>query len=340
MKILAAHDGAGCGYVRLVQPLRELAKHGHDITLTVPTEPGDTTYTEYLRDGGKFDIIIGQRLGGYEGMRTWRRARTPRNRLVFETDDDLFNIDRSNWSAYEHFRQPGIQEAIAGYMQTADLVTVTTETLAQLQRDELGVKNVAVLPNCVPEYVLDLPRTARDRPRVGWIGGSSHGMDVHEAVPAVRKFLIRNPDWDLFLGGTDYRASFRAKNWGQMIHEPWKQINNYEREYYEMIDFEIGIAPVRDTVFGRSKSAIKALEYNARGIPVIASNVKPYQEYIVHGENGFLVKEQHEWGRYLTLLAKNPDLRREMGEKGKIHASALTHEGNWQRWEKAYEGLF
>lgn len=337
MKILAAHDNAGCGHVRLIQPLRELAKHGHEVTFSVLQ---DTETIEYLRDGSRFDVIVGQRMAGYDGMRTWRRARTPGNRLVYEVDDDLFSIDKANWAAYTQFSQGDVQEATRGYVSLADLVTVTTETLARLQQDVYGAAKTAVLPNCVPEYVLELPRTARDRPRIGWIGGASHGVDIHEAVPAVRRFLGRNPDWDLFLGGTDYRPSFRAKNWGQMIHEPWKQINNYEREYYEMIDFEIGIAPVRDTAFGRSKSAIKALEYNARGIPVIASNVQPYKEYIVHGENGFLVKEQHEWGRYINLLAKNPDLRREMGEKAKIHASACTHEANWRMWEMAYEGLF
>lgn len=337
MRILASHDGLGCGYVRLVQPLRELALHGHEVVFTQTTDENATS----LLSDPSFDVVVGQRFAGYEGMRMWRRARSPRNRLVYETDDDLFNVDKSNWSAYQLFQQEDIREAITGYSQTADLVTVTTETLAQLQRDELGVRNVAVLPNCVPEYTLDLPRTTESRrPRIGWCGGASHGLDIHEAAPAVRRFLHRNPEWDLFLGGTDYRPSFNVRNWSQVIHEPWKQINDHEREYYEAIDFEIGIAPVRDTVFGRSKSALKPLEYNARGIPVIASDVKPYQEYVVHGENGFLVKQPHEWAKYISLLAGNPDLRQEMGEKAKVHASAWTHQNNWQRWEKAYEGLF
>lgn len=337
MRILAAHDGLGCGHVRLIQPLRELAKHGHEVTFTVTTEPDAI---KYLRDGSQFDVIVGQRFAGYEGMAMWRRARKPLNRLVYETDDDLFNVDPSNWAAYKHFEAEDVREAITGYSQIADLVTVTTETLAELQRDYLGVKNVAVLPNCVPEYVLDLPRDTHSRPRIGWIGGGSHGYDIHQAVPAVRKFLARNQEWDLYLGGTDYRPSFNARNWDQMLFSKWKQINDQEREYYESIDFEIGIVPVCDTKFSRSKSAIKALEYNARGIPVIASSIKPYQEYIVHGENGFLVKEQHEWGRYISLLAKNPDLRREMGEKGKVRASMFTHEINWRKWETAYEGMF
>jgi glycosyltransferase involved in cell wall biosynthesis len=337
VKILAIHDNLGCGHVRLVQPLRELAKHGHEVTFSVMSE---TESIDHLRDGGKFDIIVGQRFAGFDGTPTWRKARTPNNRLVYEVDDDLFSVDKANWSAYNLFSKPDIREAVYAYASMSDLVTVTTETLAAVQREQAGAARVAVLPNCVPEYVLELPRTQRKRPRIGWAGGASHGMDIHQAVLPVRRFLNRNDDWDLSLSGTDYRPSFNVKNWGQMLFSEWTAIYETEREYYEKIDFDIGIAPVRDTVFGRSKSALKALEYNARGIPVIASDVQPYREYVVHGENGFLAKNEHDWAKYLRLLAENSDLRREMGEKGKQHASALTHENNWQLWEGAYVSLF
>jgi len=331
------HDNLGCGYVRLIQPLRELAKHGHEVKLVAHRDP---EAVESLRDGAQYDVIVGQRFAGYEGMATWRRARTPKNRLVYEVDDDMFHIDRANWAAYDQFGQPDIQDAIKTYAAMCDLMTVTTEPLAQVNREMTGAKNIAVLPNCIPEYLLELPRTEHKRPRIGWCGGASHGVDVHEAVPQVRRFLHKNPGWDLYLAGTDYRPSFFTRNWDQMVHQDWRQINKDEHAYYEMLDFDIGIAPVRDTKFANSKSALKPLEYNARGIPVVASDITPYREYIVHGENGFLVKYPHEWGKYLHLLAANPDLRREMGEKGRVHASAWTHEGNWQRWEKAYEGMF
>lgn len=337
MKILAAHDGLGCGYIRIVQPLRELAKHGHEVTLT---ETMDPETIRLLGRGAEFDVIVGQRFAGYNGMGSFRRARTPKNRLVYEVDDDLFNLDKANWAAFQQFTAPDVQEAIHGYTLYADLMTVTTEALAQLQRDHLGVSNVAVLPNCIPEYLLETSPTTNRKLRIGYAGGASHGADMLEMVSDLRRFLARNQDWDLMVVGTDYRPTINAKNWDQMHFADWKQINKDERAYYDMLDFDIGLVPVRDTAFGRSKSPLKCLEYNARGIPAIASNVRPYQEYIVHGENGFLVKQKHEWGKYIHLLASNPDLRMEMSEKARVHASAWTHEANWKRWESAYEGLF
>lgn len=336
MRILASHDGLGCGHVRMIQPLRELAKHGHEVKF-VTTRKSESD--ERLSKAHDYDVVVGQRFAGYDGMSLWRRARTPSNRLVYETDDDLFSIDMANWAAYSQFNKPVVREAIEGYGLTADLVTVTTETLGQVQRD-IGCQNVSVLPNCVPEYVLDLPRTEHKRPRIGWVGGGSHGVDMHEMVKAVRRFINKNDDWDLYLGGTDYRPTFNTANWDQMIHGDWTQINEDERGYYQSIDFDIGLAPVRDTKFSRSKSALKALEYNARGIPVIASDVQPYREYIQHGLNGFLVKSEHEWMKYIRLLAGDPDLREYMGEHGRAFASQHLIENNWDLWEAAYEGMF
>lgn len=336
MKVLCAQDGLGCGWIRLVQPLREMARHGHEVTFTLSREKETI---EALRDTSAYDIIVGQRFAGFDGMSMWRKARRPGNRLVYENDDDLFTIDMANWAAYQEFSRPLVQEAIKGYAELSDLVTVTCDNLAEVHRAE-GARKVAVLKNYVPEYVLELPRAGRRRPRLGWVGGGSHGIDMHECVGAVRRFLNKNPDWDLYLGGNDYRPTFNPRNWDQMTYGDWRQINEHEREYYESIDFDIGLAPVKDTPFAKSKSAIKALEYAARGIPVVASDVLPYQEFVQHGHTGFLVRTEHEWMKYIRLLATDSDLREQMSENARSEASRWTVEDNWQRWERAYEELF
>src|ERR1700743_551241 len=335
MRILCMQDGSGCGHDRLVQPLRELATHRHEVTLKNTNE--DSTVT-HMKQAADYDLVIGQRFAGFDGMRLWRRARTPSNRLVYENDDDLFTIDRSNWAAYQEYTKPLIRDAIQGFCEVSDLVTVTCEPLAEIHR-ELGARNVAVLKNYIPEYVLDLPRK-RKEPTIGWVGGSSHGVDMKECDTAVRRFLNKNPDWHLYLGGTDYRPTINPKNWDQMSYGDWNQINDDERGYYESIDFDIGLAPVRDTPFAKSKAAIKALEYAARGIPVVASDVLPYREFVTHGYNGFIATDEHEWMRYIRLLATDLDLREQMSKNAKFEAAKWTVENNWQRWEQAYEGLF
>jgi glycosyltransferase involved in cell wall biosynthesis len=110
--------------------------------------------------------------------------------------------------------------------------------------------------------------------------------------------------------------------------------------FYRTIDFDIGICPLLDTQFSRSKSHIKALEYMARGMPVVASDVEPYRRFIKHGENGFLVKYDHEWLRYLSELAGSTDLRLKMGAAAKAYAAEFTIEKNYMKWVDAYKMLY
>src|SRR3546814_14721972 len=59
-------------------------------------------------------------------------------------------------------------------------------------------------------------------------------------------------------------------------------------EFFRSIDYAVGVAPLSDTTFNRSKSDIKFLELAALGIPTIASDVAPYRS-IRHGETGLQI---------------------------------------------------
>ena len=62
------------------------------------------------------------------------------------------------------------------------------------------------------------------------------------------------------------------------------------------------------------KSGLKAIQYMAFGLPVVATNVGTTPRIISHMENGWLVKTDEEWIEALTTLVKNQELRRKLGE--------------------------
>lgn len=349
MRIFAGHDGgSGCMYYRMHVPLTELARHGHEVTFrSGGNERGNTPIT--LAEMQEHDIIVGQRFNHYKGMGTWRRARGPRSRLVYEIDDDVFSVTPVNWQAYHVYSQPEVREAVMHQAQVADLITVTTEHLAAVMREETGNPNVAVLPNCIPGWVLDLDREQRERPAAGWAGGASHGSDVGLIVSAVRRFLRRFPGWDFQLGGTDFSESFlnpagRTRKpyplADRVTYVPWIPVYEDPRGYYETASFDIGLAPLLGTPFDLSKSNVKVLEYAARGIPSVATDCEVYRSFIRHGENGFLVRREHEWLSYMSELAGDDALRAKMGATAREDARAWTIEANWKRWEQAYDSLF
>jgi glycosyltransferase involved in cell wall biosynthesis len=261
---------------------------------------------------------------------------------VYENDDDVFSITRENADAYDAYREGGdVREATLRYCRTANLVTTTTPHLADRFREMLhGMAPVEVLPNYIPSWVLDLPRDTPDRRmRIGYAGGSSHLRDIHTATPSVRRFMQRFPDWDLFINGVDYRDKFKCPP-ERSFHVPWIHVTDDPEVYYRAVDFDIGICPLLSTRFSRSKSAVKALEYFSRGTPVVASDVEPYRRFIDHGVNGFLAKADHEWLKYLSLLASDEELRLKMGAAAKEKARASTIEEHWPKWVNAYKMLF
>ena len=342
MRIFAAHDGgSGCAYYRMMVPLEELNRQdGFEVTFA---DAGDTHHPPSItaRDLEGYDVIVGQRLNKYDGMRVWRGARTPTSRLVYDLDDDVWNISPENFQAWHLYGRADIRDAITHSAEVSDLLTVTTPYLADVMTERTGNPATAVLPNCVPAWVCDLKRTPRRRRSVGWQGGASHGADMSLITRPVRRFLKRFPAWDLRLAGTDYRPSFKVPD-DRAIYSMWVQVNDDPKDYYKTLDFDIGLAPLLDNDFNRAKSGIKAIEYFSRGIPVIASDVEPYRSVVTHGHNGFLVREDgHSWLRYLSELAADEKLLAQMSENARQTArDRWTIERNAFLWASAYGALF
>src|SRR6516162_6676698 len=135
-------------------PLDALARYGgHEVHFADAGDDGHPVSVT-LDDLQGYDVIVAQRWNKHGGLGVWRRARTPFSRLVYELDDDLWSVTPENWNAYELYNKPDIRDAVEHAAETADLVTVSTEPLAQVLRQ--FSPRVAVLPNCVPGWATTL----------------------------------------------------------------------------------------------------------------------------------------------------------------------------------------
>lgn len=319
-------------------PLEQLELHGHQVTWrSAGDEEGNSPVT--LADMEGHDIVLGQRYNHHGGLQVWRKARGPFSRLVYEIDDDVFNVGPENWQAYHLYGRGDIRDAVTHGAQVADLVTVSTEHLAGVMRERTGNSSVTVLPNYIPAWVCDVTRQRSARPAIGWMGGASHGNDVGLIAGPVRRFLERFGGWDLKLIGTDFRPTFRVPA-GRAHFAPWIPVVKDPGGYFGGIDFDIGLAPLVGNEFDLSKSFVKALEYSALGIPVIASDVGPYRDFIIDGETGFLIRYEHEWLKRCSELAADPGLRETMGAAARARAREHTIEEHYVKWERAYQTLF
>ena len=85
----------------------------------------------------------------------------------------------------------------------------------------------------------------------------------------------------------------------------------------ELASFHLGVLPQPDDAWARGKCAFKALLYMATGLPVVASRVGMNLEVVVDGETGYCVDGDEEWVEALERLVDDPDLRRDLGARGR-----------------------
>lgn len=318
-------DRSGCGYYRCALPAQQLRKLGHDVVVGQLLDPG-------ARDG-EFDVVVGQRIAEPGPSRIWRELCYDSHVMtVFELDDDFWSIDPSNQVAYRYYDE-ATQQRLKANIADADLVTVTTDTLADVVSQ--WNSNVAVLPNCIPAKLLDRPMPGEDEPvTIGYGASPSHTRDFGEIAKPLKRVIQRFRDRVEFHSiGHDFTgrvATTRART----RHTGW--LASVE-EYYSALDFQIGLAPLRDIPFNRSKSDIKLLEYSALGIPALASFVRPYVD-AVNDDCPALGTSfgGRDWEIMLADLITNPGFRAELGIEARRWAATRTIEANAALWEKAY----
>jgi hypothetical protein len=90
-------------------------------------------------------------------------------------------------------------------------------------------------------------------------------------------------------------------------------VHDYDRylRRFSAAGFDIGLAPLADDVFHRSKTNTKFREYGACGIAGIYSDVEIYSDCVRHGETGLLVGNDTEaWYRAMRRLVDDANLRK------------------------------
>ena len=80
---------------------------------------------------------------------------------------------------------------------------------------------------------------------------------------------------------------------------------------------DIGIMPLADTELHRAKEPLKIKEYMAAGLPIVASPVGHNLRVVTEGEEGFFATTPDEWRARLGELARDHELRRSMGRRGR-----------------------
>lgn len=311
-------DTGGCRWYRIAEPLRVARQLGHTVALTDRLT---------VRQALAADVVVAQYIADDAAAEGWLQLCQTRGGplCVYDLDDDL-------WSSPTY--PPAARDVVVRSITAAHVVTCSTEPLARILRH--WNRNVVVIPNGVPAWLVELETDPADVPRVddrftiGWPTSVSHTDDLRHHLKALDRTLRRNPDMCLHLIGPD---SIDVLPPEQLVVTGWLPLPRY----YRALLFDVLIAPLRPCAFNASKSGIKAIEAAALGIPAVVSDEPPYRGIVEHGVTGFLIRRDHEWAQYLRVLRDDPDLRAKMGSEARARAVAQwLNDANAERWLRAW----
>ena len=157
-------------------------------------------------------------------------------------------------------------------------------------------------------------RYSKDRPlTIGWTGTFSSRPYLDLLRPVFQKLASRCEFRLRVIGNFDYQLP------GVDLEVvPWTR----EREVEDLQAIDIGVYPLPFDNWVSGKSGLKAIQYMAFGIPVVATDAGITSQIVRDGETGILVSGEEEWLEALERLLHDPELRRRMGEAGRREAVA------------------
>lgn len=157
--------------------------------------------------------------------------------------------------------------------------------------------------------VRDYTAPIGDRPvTIGWTGSYSTVQHLDTLRPVLQTLASRYSFRLKVIGTSDYSidgVTTECREW------------NADTEVEDLSDIDIGIMPLPDDTWSRGKCGLKLLQYMAVGVPAIGSPVGVNGDIIRHEVDGFLPGSEAEWIDVLSRLIEQPQLRRDVGLRGR-----------------------
>jgi glycosyltransferase involved in cell wall biosynthesis len=211
-----------------------------------------------------------------------------------------------------HPLRPLLQGKLDGLIRDSRATLVGNEFLgAWAQR--AGARQVVELPTLVAfERYRARPVLPAEGPlQIGWIGTpSSAELYLKPLMPVLAEAVRQGWASLTVVGAKDPTLAAI----GPVTFLPWSE----DAEIDCLHRFDVGIMPLADDAWSQGKCAYKLIQYMAVGLPVVASPIGMNRKVVSHGENGFLATTAEEWLTSLRILAQDPDLRRRMGDAGRL----------------------
>ena len=248
-----------------------------------------------------------------------RFVRAVTRRLIYDVEDNIIAARPPGTSRLRRVLAPLLDRTrkVRFLIRRADTVIVASPYLVG--------PYAALAKNGAVELVSPSLDTARICPRadaapanpvplIGWTGTFSSRVYLDLLADVLRRLAQRVPFRLRVIGNFDYAlpgVDLDVVRWSA------------ESEASDLQSLDIGIYPLIDDEWTRGKAGLKIIQYQAAGLPCVASDVPLSRAQISDGETGFLVSSDDAWLDRLEQLVRDADLRARMGKAARAKAQGL-----------------
>ena len=297
----------------------KLNKMGHEV---------DCRISGSSLDVDDYDIFVFNRF--YDGtlMPTLAALREMGKTIVYETDDYYEAISDNN--PFHKIKSSAVLSS-RELIRFAHGITVSTHQLKEEIQMRYGKRNVLVVPNCLDFTEYKKRKGGNKKVKIGWQGSNIHISDLLMVIDVIER-LQKEHDIEFVIFGIDDKPLEDMNKFvTEEMKEKWKWSEDFKILYKKLkkikythipsvsydefrgklseANFDIGIIPLEDTWFGRSKSCLKFYEYAAVGTVSLASKVLPYTAEM--NEKDLVKNRFDKWYAKLERLVVDEEYRSE-----------------------------
>jgi glycosyltransferase involved in cell wall biosynthesis len=322
MRLGVAWEPNNNAYYRAVYPLKMMELRGHEV-LWQPDENGE----EQIERLAGCDVVHVYRTSNDYALIALANLVQSGTPFVYDNDDDFTAVPKES-SLYRStggFKGHLIFGNTLKAARLAYAFTTPSQVLGEKYR-KAGVERVEVIEN---SPLSTYPRARRNGGDVviGWVAGAEHRADAN-------RLKIRDVLGRLVAEHDDVRVECVGVDLG--LSERYRHDRNVD--FFELPGriggFDIGIAPLSDIGYNRTRSNIKVKEYAASGVPWLASPVGPYAG-LGEEQGGRLVADDR-WFEELERLVVNARERERLARNAERWAKQQTIEAEADRWEALF----
>lgn len=239
--------------------------------------------------------------------------------IIYDIDDNLFELP-AYYQPEPAAQTQAWRAQLARYIQAASLVRVYAQPM--LERVASLNAHVTCVDGPIDWSLLPDRPPVRDPARLKLVYATSRWIQDDLAalfLPAVEQLLNTCPTRvELFCWGyhPPQLRRYPTVHFLDFVH-------NYDTFFrrFARFGFDIGLSPLRDEGFYRSKSNNKFREYAACRIAGVYSDVGVYASCVEDGQTGLLVENTPDaWFNALRRLIDNPRLRQTVQDQAFQHA--------------------